>query len=122
MLISLTGNVGRVSLCGIDGNCLLNQRVGIFVPYSTKLSEYIYQALSDSRFLIAMITAGQGAAQMNIGKSDIESFCIPMTDDLTTLQKISDCLYSLDLRIINAQSLLKALLSLDQFLKTNLLI
>lgn len=122
ILISLTGNVGRVSLCGTEGDCLLNQRVGLFVPHSPMLNEYIYQAISENHFLMAMIAAGQGAAQMNIGKSDVESFCIPITDNIRVLQSVANCLCFLDYRMINAKALLKGLDMQRQYLKANLFI
>ena len=80
ILISLTGNVGRVSLCNED-NCLLNQRVGVLELNSDANREFIYQCLSNKKFEQAMISKGQGAAQLNIGKSDIESFEIPLFDN-----------------------------------------
>ena len=103
ILISLTGNVGRVSLCCNNNNCLLNQRVGLFIPNDPKLHEYLFQVLSDERFLHSMIDAGQGAAQMNIGKGDIESFPIPFVDNPFILNRIAVVLNSLDLRIIMAK-------------------
>jgi type I restriction enzyme S subunit len=103
ILISLTGNVGRVSLCCNNYSCLLNQRVGLFIPNDPKLHEYLFQVLSDERFLHSMIDAGQGAAQMNIGKGDIESFPIPFVDNPFMLNRIAVVLNSLDLRIIMAK-------------------
>ena len=67
ILISLTGNVGRVSLCK-DGDYLLNQRVGLLQLAKNVNQEFLYQILSSQRFENSMIACGQGAAQMNIGK------------------------------------------------------
>ena len=106
ILISLTGNVGRVSLCCNNNNCLLNQRVGLFVPNDQRLHEYLFQVLSDERFLHSMIDAGQGAAQMNIGKGDIESFLIPFVENPFILNKIAVFLSALDLRTIMAKRIL----------------
>ena len=72
ILISLTGNVGRVSLCK-DGDYLLNQRVGLLQLAKNVNQEFLYQILSSQRFENSMIACGQGAAQMNIGKGDVES-------------------------------------------------
>lgn len=72
ILISLTGNVGRVSLCK-NGDYLLNQRVGLLQLAKNVNREYLYQILSSQRFENSMIACGQGAAQMNIGKVDVES-------------------------------------------------
>ena len=95
ILISLTGNVGRVSLCGSKDSCL-NQRVGLFVLNNYSHHEYIFQVLSDRHFLHSMIESGQGAAQMNIGKGDVESFLIPFADNPTLINRISQLLLSLD--------------------------
>ena len=67
ILISLTGNVGRVSLCK-NGNYLLNQRVGLLQLAKNVNQEFLYQILSSQRFENSMIACGQGAAQMNIGR------------------------------------------------------
>ena len=42
ILISLTGNVGRVSLCK-DGDYLLNQRVGLLQLAKNVNQEFLYQ-------------------------------------------------------------------------------
>ena len=83
ILISLTGNVGRVSLCK-DGDYLLNQRVGLLQLAKNVNQEFLYQILSSQRFENSMIACGQGAAQMNIGKGDVESYVLPYS----TLSKI----------------------------------
>ena len=54
ILISLTGNVGRVSL-NKGKNNLLNQRVGLFVPNDSISSEFLYQTLSFVQFENSMI-------------------------------------------------------------------
>ena len=61
ILISLTGNVGRVSLCK-DGDYLLNQRVGLLQLAKNVNQEFLYQILSSQRFENSMIACGQGAA------------------------------------------------------------
>ena len=77
ILISLTGNVGRVSYCN-KLNCLLNQRVGLLSIKNKDLIEYIFQCIHNKIFEKTMISRGQGVAQLNIGKNDIESFEIPV--------------------------------------------
>lgn len=62
ILISLTGNVGRVSLC-MAGNILLNQRVGLLCITKNVNQEFLYQVLSSRRFENSMVACGQGAAQ-----------------------------------------------------------
>ena len=104
ILISLTGNVGRVSLNHGENN-LLNQRVGLFHIPQRELHEFVYQCLSSPSFEASMRQKAQGAAQMNIGKNDIEEYEIPFSSDLELIKKISSLLYSLDQRLIVAKDL-----------------
>ena len=115
ILISLTGNVGRVSLNKGAFN-LLNQRVGLFELYDNSLQEYIYQVLSTPQFENAMKNKGQGAAQMNIGKTDIEEFNIPYAENNEILMHIAKVLSLLDYRIQNAECTLQQLYSQKQYL------
>ena len=97
ILISMTGNVGRVSMCS-DGNYLLNQRVGLLKLKAEYVgfTEYIFQCLRDISFTNAMKDKGQGAAQQNIGKGDIESFMVPWFNDVRYSKSVSQLLYKLD--------------------------
>lgn len=70
ILISLTGNVGRVSRM-TSSRAVLNQRVGKIVPYSDSDNEFIFQTLRNPDFLNSMLVAGQGAAQINISSTDV---------------------------------------------------
>ena len=107
ILISLTGNVGRVSLCKEDRKYLLNQRVGLFDINEPSLHEYIFQVLSCHRFVQSMESAAQGAAQMNIGKNDVENFSLPFTTDKSILNNVSLCLRSYDIKIEQEQRVLQ---------------
>lgn len=74
ILISMTGNVGRVSM-NVGENNLLNQRVGLFEIVNSLFDrEYIYYLLANKNFENAMNECGQGAAQLNISKDDIENY------------------------------------------------
>lgn len=99
ILISLTGNVGRVSLCK-EGKYLLNQRVGLLQLYSDVNREFVYQVLSSRNFEQSMISCSQGAAQMNIGKGDVENYIIPYSGTPKNLLKISSVLKSYDTQIL----------------------
>ena len=105
ILISLTGNVGRVSLC-TDGHFLLNQRVGLFELSDSIDKEFIYQVLSSKHFENEMIAKGQGAAQMNINKNDVESYVIPYSTNLQNIRIVSSLLKSLDEKILTMEHLL----------------
>ena len=100
ILISLTGNVGRVSLCKA-GNYLLNQRVGLLHITKNVNQEFLYQVLSSRRFENSMVACGQGAAQMNIGKGDVENFVLPYSSNANNIHLAAKILHSYDECIIN---------------------
>ena len=102
ILISLTGNVGRVSLCK-DGDYLLNQRVGLLQLTKNVNQEFLYQILSSQRFENSMIACSQGAAQMNIGKGDVESYVLPYSSNINNILLVATILHSYDEYIINEQ-------------------
>jgi type I restriction enzyme S subunit len=70
ILISLTGNVGRVCLVEVD-DCLLNQRVGKLVPKAQVDKDFLYQVLRNEEFLNAMVEQAQGGAQDNLSSKDV---------------------------------------------------
>lgn len=95
IVISMTGNVGRVCLIN-QQNCLLNQRVGLLEVFDNSIYKgFLYQTINSMQFEKAMILSAQGAAQPNIGKLDIESYIIAVPT-LAEQQKIAECLSSLD--------------------------
>ena len=114
ILISLTGNVGRVSLCK-DGDYLLNQRVGLLQLAKNVNQEFIYQILSSQRFENSMISCCQGAAQMNIGKGDVESYVLPYSSNVNNILLVAKILHSYDEYIINEQRKLTLLTMQKQY-------
>lgn len=100
ILISMTGNVGRV--CRVDGeNCLLNQRVGKIVP--AKIHDmFLYHSLQQESFLHSMTLKAAGGAQGNLSVSAIQNYEIQIPEQIEEQQKIADCLSSLD-ELISAQ-------------------
>lgn len=90
LLISMTGNVGRVCFVTKE-NCLLNQRVGKLIVSPDINKSFLFYLLSAPDFISYLITKGRSTAQMNIGKEEIGSFpiCIP---PLTQQQAIADYL------------------------------
>ena len=104
ILISLTGNVGRVSLC-TEGLFLLNQRVGLLQLKVSEDREYIYQALSYHKFENSMIACAQGAAQMNIGKGDVENYILPYSFNRKNINVVASVLRAYDKYIINETNL-----------------
>ena len=121
ILISLTGNVGRVSLCNA-GNYLLNQRVGLLQFTNNANREFIYQVLSSRRFENNMIACGQGAAQMNIGKGDVENFVLPYSTNANNIHLVANILRLYDEQIINEQRRLSFLTMHKQYLLTQMFI
>ncbi|PKY67182.1 hypothetical protein CYJ25_02835 [Schaalia turicensis] len=77
ILISLTGNVGRVSRM-TSSKAVLNQRVGKVISKELIDDEYLFQIMRTDSFLDAMVSAGQGAAQMNISNSDVLNYQFKM--------------------------------------------
>ena len=121
ILISLTGNVGRVSLCK-DGDYLLNQRVGLLQLAKNVNQEFLYQILSSQRFENSMIACGQGAAQMNIGKGDVENYVLPYSSNGNNILWVAKILHSYDECIINELRRLTLLTMQKQYLLTQMFI
>ena len=121
ILISLTGNVGRVSLC-TEGNYLLNQRVGLLQLKTGVNREYIYQALSFRRYEQTMISCGQGAAQMNIGKGDVEDYTIPYSANSLNLEVVASTLKTYDLLISVEVDRLRLFIQQKQYLLAQMFI
>ena len=115
ILISLTGNVGRVSLC-TEGLFLLNQRVGLLQLKVSEDREYIYQALSYHKFENSMIACAQGAAQMNIGKGDVENYILPYSFNRKNINVVASVLRAYDKYIINETNLQSILHIQKQYL------
>ena len=115
ILISLTGNVGRISI--VDGdNYLLNQRVAKLNVKNNLIKAYIYQYLSNSSFEKDMSNAGQGAAQKNIKNEDILSYNIRIPTSQTYLEKIDGLLSIYDKLIANEERILANLYLQKSFL------
>ena len=93
ILISMTGNVGRVSF-NKGKNNLLNQRVGVLELNESINRDYIFYMLNNKKFENKMIDCGQGAAQLNITKTDIENYKIPYPNNQKQLKitKILNCI------------------------------
>lgn len=115
ILISLTGNVGRISVVEGD-NYLLNQRVAKLNVKNNLIKAYIYQYLSNSSFERDMSNAGQGAAQKNIKNEDILSYNIRIPTSQTYLEKIDGLLSTYDKLIANEDGILANLYLQKSFL------
>ena len=90
ILISMTGNVGRVCHVNED-NCLLNQRVGKLVPVG--LSEtFLFLLLRQASFTSAMADVAKGGAQPNLSASDITNYLLHVPTELSEQAAICDML------------------------------
>jgi len=100
ILISMTGNVGRV--CRVNATkCLLNQRVGKIVPHAID-NEFLYHLIQNEKFQNAMQLKAAGGAQGNLSACDIEEYILCRPLALAEQRKVADCLASLD-EVIAAQ-------------------
>ena len=100
ILISMTGNVGRVCRVTAEG-LLLNQRVGKLVPEKIDDS-FFYQLLQREDFRNSMQLKAAGGAQGNLSAGNITEYALSKPTEPTEQQKIADCLSSLD-ELIAAQ-------------------
>ena len=96
ILVSMTGNVGR-TCCVSEKDCLLNQRVGKFNSIKIDKS-FFYAVVQDKKFIAAMVDKGQGGAQANISKFDIEEYLFPLPS-LAEQKAIAEVLSDMDAEI-----------------------
>lgn len=95
LLVTMTGNVGRVCIV-TESNCVLNQRVGKLVVKEEICTEFLFHVLNSSAFEEEMIENGQGGAQPNISKVDIESFAFLIPSSVKEQEAIADILSNMD--------------------------
>ena len=95
---------------------MLNQRVGLLELHAGINREFIYQVASSQKFEQSMISCSQGAAQMNIGTGDVESFVMPYSSNPLNLQRIASILRSYDELILFEVTKLRLLHSQKHYL------
>lgn len=87
IVLSMTGNVGRV--CKIDSeNNLLNQRVGK-IKAKNICEPFLYYLLRSDNFLNKMISIAQGGAQDNLSVKDIKKHKLLIPSDISEQEEIS---------------------------------
>jgi len=101
ILISMTGNVGRVCRVTSD-SLLLNQRVGKLIPREIG-PEFFYYSLQRDEFRTAMQLKAAGGAQGNLSSGDINAYTLHRPANHSEQQKIAECLSSVD-EVIAAQA------------------
>lgn len=94
ILISMTGNVGRVCRVTCD-SLLLNQRVGKLTPEEIG-PDFFYHLLQRDEFRNAMQLKAAGGAQGNLSSGDITEYTLHFPADDAEQQKIAECLSSVD--------------------------
>lgn len=118
ILISMTGNVGRV--CRVsDDNCLLNQRVGKLLPSGID-SDFLFTMLCQPKFLVAMGLKAKGGAQGNLSKPDITEYEIPVPPPSEQVA-IAAVLFDMDAEIAELESELAKTRALKQGMMQKLL-
>jgi len=79
LLMSLTGNVGRVGIIGSNlMPAALNQRVACLRLYIQDIQSYLYLYLLSEHFKSRCIASGKGMAQLNISTDWLGSYIIPL--------------------------------------------
>lgn len=100
ILLSLTGNVGRICIVYGD-NHLLNQRVAKITPKIKEAKEYIYCMLRDIKTQKAMISMSNGAAQQNLSPIQLKNLEIiyPQNELLQKFHDITEPYFSTSLNL-----------------------
>ena len=80
ILLSLTGNVGRVGMVHTS-NLLLNQRVGLIVPRKEQNHSYLYLMFSQNHFKQNLEKISTGSNQKNLSPIETEMLNIPIIPD-----------------------------------------
>lgn len=75
ILLSLTGNVGRVATIYSD-NCLLNQRVAIVIPSNEQLRTFVYCLFKSNWLRKTMEKSASGTSQKNLSPIEISDILI----------------------------------------------
>lgn len=76
VLLSLTGNVGRVGIV-CENNLLLNQRVAKFVPHRKELLPFLYFIFRHPSIKTQMESIAKGTAQLNLSPIETLNLSVP---------------------------------------------
>ena len=98
LLISMTGNVGRVCFV-TESHTVLNQRVGKLVVSDKHYAKFVFNALNTPWFLKAMITAAKGGAQPNLGVKDIYEYELHCPSSIEEEKAISNIIDDMQVEI-----------------------
>ena len=85
LLMSLTGNVGRVAIISKDIlPAGLNQRVECIRPNKDISKEYLYHFFKSAKFRLEAVKNSTGCAQLNMSTKWLGNYEIPIYDAITT--------------------------------------
>jgi len=99
ILLSLTGNVGRV--CLVNGeNYVLNQRVSVLIPNHEKDRALTYFLFRRKEFQNLLISISKGTAQLNLSPVETKNLEIVIPDE-KILQRYSDIVGPMFQRIVS---------------------
>lgn len=100
ILMSLTGNVGRVGLMYVD-DCLLNQRVALIKPKHSYLNAFLYFLFKSDTLKKKMKNIATGTSQKNLSPVDTGNLLIPF--NVETVKLFCDKLESIITEIVIAE-------------------
>ena len=96
LLMSLTGNVGRVAILKKELlPAALNQRVECIRPNDGISKEYLYHFFKSQKFKLEAVKNSTGCAQLNMSTNWLGNYEIPIYDQKAT-QEINKCLNEIE--------------------------
>ena len=90
ILLSLTGNVGRVGIV-CESDLLLNQRVGLLRPIKEVNRAYTYLLFRGNEMKYKLITNARGTAQANLSPVETENLEVVIPNEKVLLEFSSKC-------------------------------
>ena len=113
ILMSLTGNVGRVGiLCG--DNYLLNQRASLIQPKEEEIKWFLYSLFRDESIFIQIQRVATGTSQKNVSPTDIGNIVVPYSKKI--VKTYSKVIRNLIQKLIACNIENQQLISLRDFL------
>ena len=120
LLISMTGNVGRVCIINAE-NYVMNYRVGKIVVNSDLCLQLLFHLLNQKGFIEDMLNKAKGAAQLNISKDDILSYSFLCPKSISEQTAIASVLSSMDEEISSLEAKREKYVSIKQGMMQQLL-
>ena len=120
LLISMTGNVGRVCIINAE-NYVMNYRVGKIVVNSDLCLQLLFHLLNQKGFIEDMLNKAKGAAQLNISKDDILSYSFLCPKSISEQTAIASVLSSMDEEISSLEAKREKYASIKQGMMQQLL-